>query len=179
MDFHWAKHSWGWQRRRGLEQALCARWADSQLLRGAEDLVRRWLWHLPQQKNWLKAVLLPLLKGQDDWASSFCGGNRAGGEQIVCFSSTFHFPHLINDLPLFPRQGTALSEMLLPNIYLKCHKHTENKVHISRTLDVKGCWGPEGDSGMTLPGWHASSGVKWSHLLLPRYLNEHLLLLTK
>lgn len=179
MDFHWAKHSWGWQRRQGMEQALCARWADSQLLRGAEDLVKRRQWHLPQRKNWLQAVLLPSLKGQDAWASSFCRGKRAGGEQITCFSLTFHFPHLSNHLPILPRQGTALSEMLLPNIYLKCHTHTQNKVHICRALDVKGCWGPDDDSGTTLLGWHPSCGVKWSHLLLPRYLNEHLLLLTK
>lgn len=100
MDFHRAKHSWRWQRTQGMEWALCARWADSQLLRGTEDLVKGRQWHLPQQKSWLQAVLLPLLKGQDDWASSFCGRNRAGGEQIACFSSTFHFPHLSNDLPL-------------------------------------------------------------------------------
>lgn len=105
--------------------ALCARWADSQLLRGAEDLVKSRQWHLPQQKSWLQAVLLPLLKGQDDWASSFCRGNRAGGEQIACFSLTFHFSHLSNDIPLFLKQDTALSEILLPNIYLKCHTHRE------------------------------------------------------
>lgn len=55
------------------------------------------------------------------------------------YSSTFHFPHLNNDLPHFPRRGTAFFEMLLPNIYLKCHTHTQNKMHIKRALVVKGC----------------------------------------
>lgn len=176
MDLSRAKLSWGWQRRWGMEQALWAWWAGSQLLRGAEDLIKGQQWHLPWRKNCLLAVLLPLLKGQDGWAGSFCGGDMAGGEQITCFSSTFHFPHLNNDLPHFPRRGTAFFKMLLPNIYLKCHTHTENKMPIKRALGVKGCWGPEADGEMTLPGCRASSGVEWSHLLL---LDEHLLLLTK
>ena len=152
--------------------------AGSQLARGAEDLVKGRQWHLPRRENWLLAVLLPSLKRQDGWAGSFCGGDVAGGEQTTCFSSTFHFPQLNNDLPCFPRRGTAFFEMLLPNIYLKCHTHTQSKMHVNRALDMKGCWGPEADGEMTLPGCHASAGVEWSHLLRPRYLDEHLLLQT-
>lgn len=62
-------------------------------IEGAVELVKGWQWHLLQWKNSLLAALLPSWKGQDGWASGFCKGGVARGEQTTIFSlplSIFH-----------------------------------------------------------------------------------------